>query len=354
MISTLCIRADATSQIGSGHVMRALAIAQQWLATGRKVIFIGKIESPDLRSFLEEQGFNIEAQHGFHQGSLNDTANTLDACNRHRADWLLVDGYSFNPSYISTLKSAKTRTRIIQIDDSGLFPIYEADIIINPTAQATPALYEEKLGASSLILAGAQYTLLRSQVTRTARRSDNRSHPNELSIITFFGAAASSNITNLVLNALAESPLTERLSVLAVAGTMNPRVSEIESFSSSLSMRVKVIRDCPQFHEAAVKADLAIIAGGNTLQELAFLGVPTVLIAVADNQIHGCQYAHEHQYGIYAGTSDSIEPDRLACTLTSILEDVELRNKMSNNGKRQIDGKGAERIVNAMLRVSLK
>ncbi len=341
----LCIRADATARIGSGHVMRSLALAQGWHTAGGRVIFLGTIEDEGLVDILHGEGHVVEAIPQCEPGSDADALHTATLARKHGAQWILVDGYAFESRYFEFLKKTPIQNKILQIDDAALLDRYEADVVLNPNGQACPALYEGKVSKFTKTLLGSDYTLLRSQVLATPRRMICASDSDEIKIVTFFGASDPPNVTASVLLALDQISHAKPLRVIAVAGRMNQKLSELETLVNRLKIRVNLMRDSPQFHKNAVESDISVIAGGTTLQELAFLGVPTILISVAENQIDGCRHAEKQKYSRYAGHWNSLKNEKLVSILGEILQNQECRNILSENAKLVFDGRGVQRVV---------
>lgn len=164
----------------------------------------------------------------------------------------------------------------MQIDDGALLPLCEAEVVVNPSGQANAAGYKGKLCAGSQLSAGAKYTLLRREVLEAAKMERRDIRENVTSVLTSFGGSDPPDVTSRVLRALARLPDARDLNVLAVAGALNPRVADLVRLADSLPMRVEVVQECPNFPARAVGCDMAVIAGGTTLQEFECLGVPTV------------------------------------------------------------------------------
>ena len=130
-MNTLFIRADATSQIGSGHVMRCIALAQAWQDQGGRVTFISHCDSDTLRIRIIGEGFNlvsIEKPHP-HPSDLTLTLSCInpETTGPNTGAWLVLDGYHFTPDYQKAIKDAGIRLLII--DDMNHLPYYHADII---------------------------------------------------------------------------------------------------------------------------------------------------------------------------------------------------------------------------------
>jgi spore coat polysaccharide biosynthesis predicted glycosyltransferase SpsG len=336
--------------MGAGHVLRALALAQGWLARGGRVVYLCADVPAPLSELLTREGCAIE-ELGLPiprtSGSPDDAACTLESCLRHKADWLLLDGYAFGVDYVADVVGRGVR--VMQIDDGSLLPRYEVDIVLNPSGHTKASAYEGKLGVGSRLMAGAEYTLLRREVLEAAQMRRHEVRENVCSILTSFGGSDPPNMTARVLRALAHLPIAAGLDVLAVAGILNPRIAALEQLAGSLPMRVTVARDCPDFPARAAACDMAVIAGGTTLQEFEYLGVPTVLVAVAENQIEGVRFAHRRGLAVAAGEWRTLNDAVLHQALAGLAGNWRLRRQLSESGRAFIDGQGVKRVLDAML-----
>jgi UDP-2,4-diacetamido-2,4,6-trideoxy-beta-L-altropyranose hydrolase len=154
------IRADANSVIGTGHVMRCLALAQAWQDAGGTVAF-ACTDMPD--SLLQRLWTERCEVHRFESApassrEANDLQETLRIANVVRPQWLVLDGYDFGPNYQLALRDS--RWRLLFIDDDWRHERYHADILLNQNVGATAALYASRKVGARLLL-GCQYALLR-------------------------------------------------------------------------------------------------------------------------------------------------------------------------------------------------
>ena len=142
----LYIRADATTNIGTGHVMRCIALSQAWKDKGGQVVFISHCESKKLQERIIAEGFDfiyIENPHP-HPADLDKTIETLSTMNYPSStnDWLVVDGYHFDSMYQKKIKEAGYR--LLWIDDYGHADRYYADIVLNQNISADASFYTKR------------------------------------------------------------------------------------------------------------------------------------------------------------------------------------------------------------------
>src|SRR5580698_8004903 len=165
-LDNILIRADASTAIGSGHVMRCLALAKAWSKGGRVCYLTAETIAALDERFLEEkiQHERISVQ----PGSLEDVEQTVAWARRLQAQWVVVDGYRFKPDYIHALKMA--RLRVLMLDDDARFDFYEADVVLNQNIDASVESY--KRAVSTQLLLGANYVLLRPEFLVSGPRSE--------------------------------------------------------------------------------------------------------------------------------------------------------------------------------------
>ena len=134
----LVIRADANANIGTGHLMRCLALAQAWQSHGGKAIFVTACESDGLRNRLAEEGFEVIPLVTTHPDP-GDWASSSELLMMHPGSWVVLDGYHFVPSY--QLRIKKLGHPLLVIDDMANLDHYYADVLLNQNIHAVELNY---------------------------------------------------------------------------------------------------------------------------------------------------------------------------------------------------------------------
>ena len=116
-LSTLLIRSDASIAIGTGHVMRCLALAQAWRDAGGNVTFAMAEATPSIEARLRIEGVNV-VRLPVPPGSTEDSARTCDLARQENAAWVVVDGYQFGSAYQTALRAAGLK--VLFVDDHGM------------------------------------------------------------------------------------------------------------------------------------------------------------------------------------------------------------------------------------------
>ena len=340
---TLIIRADASIAMGTGHVMRCLALAQAWRDSGGVVLFAAAELTAAIVHRLENEGMEI-ADLRLESGSGRD-AHELAALARDRhAIWVVVDGYQFDLAYQRTIKD--TGLRLLFIDDTGQCGPYCADIVLNQNAYATEEMYLDRDPSTKLLL-GPNYALLRTEFAgwREWRRDFV---PVARRLLITMGGSDPENCTARVINAVQSIDL-KGLEINIAIGGSNPHVESLHALVSRFPRDIRLEVGVNNMAELMARADLAISAAGSTCYELALLQVPMVLLALADNQVPTARALANARAAIDAGWFATFNEERFTSLLRNVITDRELRRSLAQRARRLVDGLGAHRVCQLLL-----
>lgn len=343
----LVIRADADAQIGTGHIMRCLALAQAWQDKGGDVTFISHCESDSLRQHLLNEGINlinIEKSHP-EQGDVECTLENLSVINHQQKAncWLVIDGYHFDAIYQKRIKEAGYK--ILWIDDYGHADHYYADLILNQNISADESFYMHRESYTQLLL-GTRYVLLRREFNRW--KDWQREMPDVArNVLVTMGGADPDNVTLKVTQALKqiENPYLE---AKIVVGPANPNMARLEQEISDFT-NFQLVKNTAHMPELMVWADVVVSAGGSTCWEIVFMGLPNIIIVLADNQVAVAAQLQNHCLSINMGWHNNINAADIAKSLENLLMSDVQRKKMLYSGKSCVDGNGSTRIINSIL-----
>ncbi len=339
----LLIRADATTQMGTGHLMRCLALAQAAKRQGRMVHFAIFACPVPLQRRLMDEGFKLHCLLGCDLGSLLDAQKTVRFAEQLQCDWICVDGYQFGSEYQQYLKTSGCRS--LFLDDYGHASFYYTDLILNQNLSAQTNFYQNRNTNTSLLL-GIRYTLLREEFWRW--RGWQRQIPTVANhLLITLGGSDPNNVTSWILDALQNIP-NQTFKITVIIGNSNPHRSVlIEQVKHSIH-EIDLVFDATDMSSYLVNADLAISAGGGTTWELAFLGLPSLIVPLADNQSAIAQALHDQGIAISVGVASELNVHQFINRLQQLSNDPEQRQIMSQKGQALIDGEGVDRVVMAM------
>lgn len=313
----LIIRADATAKIGAGHVLRCLALAEAWVAKGGTVDFAGRCESSELwlRIVRTINGkatrFRTQADDDFEW-----------ACDDLDRKWVVLDGYDFSPWYQEQL--FLLNHNMLVIDDYSHLPKYHCDLLLNYSCSATPEIYAGKVAPDTKLLLGPQYALIRREFDNIGKHKLRRCFPLGVVLVTTGGG---DNHDSRLVMAIQELP--------------QARVYQPYDFKNWMP-------------GVMAAADIVICAGGVTSYEAAFMGLPAIIIATADNQVPSAKALHKLGVAEYLGPLEEVSDEQIRDAVRELLDDPARRRMMSEAGMALVDGKGAERVVEAILYIGVR
>lgn len=335
----LLVRADANLQIGTGHAMRCLALAQAWQDLGGTVTFAMRAPDAGVRQRLDAEKVTIEEIAGS-----DDAAATVAIGKRLRAEWIVVDGYGFGAEYQRAIQSGGFP--VLFVDDYGHGGEYSAELVLNQTISADPGWYGKRSPQTRLLL-GPSYVQLRREFRRRGKLRSMFPQVARNILITLGGADAQ-NVTALALAAVAQLNRME-VAVQAVVGPANPHGDELRRLAKRLEMAVELTSSVREMAELMEWADVAVSATGGTSSELLFMQVPFVGISVAENQRPTARKLREMGLAMSLDLSQGGTSDDIAGALQKLVPDPQMRSVMARRGRELVDGEGVERVIGAML-----
>ncbi|MEO5341784.1 MAG: UDP-2,4-diacetamido-2,4,6-trideoxy-beta-L-altropyranose hydrolase [Gammaproteobacteria bacterium SHHR-1] len=267
-------RVDASPRIGTGHLMRCLALAELFLDQGHDCTLAYAQCPPTLLQRAQRTGLGTLALSG------TDPQSRLQAL---RAQLLVLDGYQFTPAYRRQLAQLAGTT--LALDDAqDDRPLY-ASHVLNSSPQARPEDYRRRAPQARLLL-GMEYAPLRQEFLRLARPDpvaapDPAAAPGRILI-----SLGGSDILNLG-PALARLLLDRQPGLhidLVMGAAATSGKEQAQRLAKDYPQRLSLHQDSQQMARLMQQADLAITAAGSTLLELAYMALPGLALVVADNQ----------------------------------------------------------------------
>jgi len=344
MINNLIIRADASSRMGIGHIMRCIALAQAWQDQGGDVTFLSHCDSADLKQRIIDEGFefiNIERP----CPNPNDLSFTLKMLLgiSHKLSgaslWLALDGYHFTPDYQKAIKECGCR--LLVIDDMAHLDHYHADILLNQNIHASSLHYS--CDRETVKLLGCEYVLLRREFLKY--EDWKREIPEKAKkILVTMGGSDPDNVTLKVLKAM--NILDEReLEVKIVVGPSNPNIERLKKELSLSVFGFELLASVKDMPELMSWADVAISAGGSTCWELAFMGLPNVVLVLAENQKSVAERLSKAEVAVNLGWHQEVSHFEVGHTIKQLIETAKIRQRMVRRGQALVDGQGFSRVL---------
>jgi UDP-2,4-diacetamido-2,4,6-trideoxy-beta-L-altropyranose hydrolase len=327
----LVCRVDSSYQIGSGHLMRCLTLAEYLREVGWSVQFICRPLPGNLSELLRERGFpvallsspervsgqsaGIEASYADWLGvSWEQDARETDEVVKSlgdRYDWLLVDHYALDNRWEEVLTPQVGHVFVIDdLANRSHTCRLLLDHNLNPEGEAR---YFNLVPKGCRLLCGPAYALLRPEFEQAASEQGKRDGTISR-IFIFFGGVDATGETFKTCEALVAGGFNQ-LEADVVVGMANPRLEQIRKLCeqhSALHFHGQVCN----MAELMATADLAIGAGGTTSWERAFLGLPTIIIPVAENQVAGSEALVSAHAAWNLGFCSEVSVDQIVSAIT--------------------------------------
>ena len=328
--------------MGSGHVMRCLALAQAWGGRGGPVWFLSRCNNATLQQRIQAAGAEFLSLSPDASVPL-DIQSTLTLLAELKAAYVVLDGYDFDSDYQRAVRAGGCR--LLVIDDTVRLTHYDADILLNQNLGAAELKYD--CNSDAVVLLGPEYALLRREFIFWSSRLHTVPETARKILVTL-GGSDPDNVTLNVIEALRRLETT-RLQIRVVAGPANPHIEELRDAAAAFPGRLELLSAVSDMAPLMAWADLAITAAGGTCWELACLGLPAVSLVIAENQRGIAEELGTAGVVFNLGWHAEVSAERLANTVDGLLFSSFRRLRMSQKGRALVDGKGAERVVSALL-----
>jgi UDP-2,4-diacetamido-2,4,6-trideoxy-beta-L-altropyranose hydrolase len=339
---TLLIRADASIAIGTGHVMRCLALAQAWQDAGGRVIFAAVEMTEAMRQRLLSEGCEFTWLSGDAGGDI-DARNLIVTALESRAAWIVVDGYRFDAEYQRKLK--REGLKVLFLDDYGHGRQYSADLVLNQNLGASENLYRDREPYTKLLL-GTQYCILRREFR--GRCEWQRAIPStSQKILVTVGGTDPGNVTLQVIHAL-EGVTLDWMDIVVVLGGSNPHHVSIQQAALLSRHSVRIVRDVVNMAEWMAWADLAISGAGSTCWEICALGLPSLLLCVAENQKMTAERLAQQGAARLLDMRSAVTAPVIVGAIEELACSAALRDQICRTARELVDCNGACRVVSAM------
>ena len=349
----LLLRADATSTVGMGHIMRCKALAQSWIKHGGSTFFISKCHSHQIVKRVESDGSTIVPIENTYPNS-NDLILTLGFIAKCKTNnptanmWMVIDGYEFDALYQKEIQ--QTGVKVLVIDDYHHLPEYAFDILLNQNIGAETLGYNGSIGQECLL--GTKYVLLRQEFLQYEgfRNTRIKSRENVQNILITLGGADKDNVSLDIIRYLREVNLTH-LNVKIIVGPANPNLSALKAELKDSLSGYEIISSSENMPELMNWADVAVSAAGSTCWELAYMGVPSAIIILADNQEIIAEGLEKAGAAVNLGRSKDLNTAKFKNGFLSILNSKSFRMELIQNQRKLVDGFGADRVTIRMNRI---
>lgn len=354
MASRVAFRADAAVHIGSGHVMRCLTLADALAARGHDCQFLCRDHAGHMAGTILARGHGVHllptrdaARRDGWLGvdSAEDAAQSLGVLERLGAAWLVVDHYALDATWERAV--AVAGTRLLVVDDLA-DRSHAADVLLDPMLGHGVAEHAGKVPAGCDLLLGPDYALLSPAFARERGESlTRRTRPALDRVMVAMGGYDPEDVTGRVL-----AVLREVLPDVAVDVVLGAQAVHLDRIRARVGGPVRLHVATPHMATLLRDCDLVIGAGGTSAWERCCLGVPSLMVQLADNQTEVIGSLVRQGAALALGGVDDGLEARLRAALVACADGRVLAT-MSAAAARVTDGRGVERVCDVMTAMAL-
>lgn len=300
----LVFRVDASIEIGTGHVMRCLTLADELRRKGAECYFICREHSGNLIITIKERGYEVYPLPLYEQHQNNgqeifdgkldhaawlgasqeiDAELSIPIIKSLKPDWIVVDHYAIDSHWEKKLRPYCNHMMVI---DDLADRFHDCDLLLDQTFGREAKDYESLVASQAQLLCGAQFALLRPEFEQWREYSLNRRIGGKMEhLLINLGGVDKDNITTQILKSLINSSLPENAHITVVMGTTAPWILKVKNQAEIMPWKTDVKVGVKNMAELMANSDLSIGAAGATSWERCCLGLPTIMVILAENQM---------------------------------------------------------------------
>jgi UDP-2,4-diacetamido-2,4,6-trideoxy-beta-L-altropyranose hydrolase len=341
----IIFRCSASPTLGLGHLNRCLALADSLNSLGESCVMFGpsKFFCPSDKSFI----FSDWIEEKEWESSDKDSKNLIRIANKHSSHMVILDDYRVDKIYQKNLLSNKVHFLLF---DNNLRSNIYADIVLNSNPIITENNYKFKLFNSKVkLLLGLKYSIIRPEFPPTLK--EHKSISTTKRVLITFGGGDDRGAIIVVLKALLRRCM-QRIEFIVVSGVDNPNNHTISQWIDASEFSNVQLRISPRsIAKIFASCDIAVMSGGTTVYEIASIGLPMILIAIADNQVQHSKDWHQ--------ISDSVEflgslEDVKVTDIIGALDKYLLQQGSIYNHSALVDGEGKNRVALEVIKIREK
>lgn len=335
----IIIRTDASVHIGTGHVVRCLTLAEKLRQRGANISFICREETGNLTELIKNKSYKVyPLPAGINLKKDIELTKNFIKDQRYPPDWLIVDHYEINSSWESSLREFVKKIMVI---DDLVDRKHDCELLLDQNYNENPNRYKRLVPDKCMRLLGPTYALLRPQFF-IAREKLRERNSDVKRILVFMGGSDPTGQTSRVLSAIKK---LNRLDIVTdvVIGSSNSKCTEIENLISSMPNTTYHF-NVENMAELMSYADLAIGAGGTASWERCCVGLPSVVITIADNQTGISQSLSKKGCCIDLGWYEHVSIEKIKNCLDDLIMNSMQLVKISRACLSLVDGLGSGRV----------
>lgn len=336
---SIAVRADASSAIGTGHIFRCMALTDELRRKGGRAIYVCADAPGNLIGVLEEKGYQVKTIPDALDPDADARATLATLSDEPRFDWLLVDHYGLDSRWERAVQSRARR--MVAIDDLAN-RAHDVDVLFDASHDETQHdLYTGLVASRTYLALGVKYILLRREFAD--RTPPQRDFGGVRRILVTLGGNDPTNATGLVLDAL-DAPQFSTIDIDVTLGISNPRLEALKRRAEAMT-NVSLHVQSSRMADFMTSADLCVGAGGTTSWERCYMGLPSLILILAENQREIAERLDRLGCGRSLGLSVKHSPASIRGALLDAIADDGWRAATSRCARELVDGHGVNRAV---------
>jgi UDP-2,4-diacetamido-2,4,6-trideoxy-beta-L-altropyranose hydrolase len=353
----VAFRVDASRSMGSGHVARCMALADEMRARGAATRFVSRSMPSHLRALLSERRHEVvdlpidvgadedpEDAWSAHEQAADAQHTLARLAPAGMPALVIVDHYGLDRVWEDAVRGSGAR--LMAIDDKGR--PHRCDLLLDQNLHANmEARYSGKLPSTCRPLLGPTYALLRVEFRRLHQQVQPR-QGNIERVFALFGGSDPYDLTSRAVHAIYDCG--GELAADIVIGAEHPNRSYIASICAEYGYSYHM--QTPRVAELMAAADVAFGAGGSSSWERCCLGLPTICVAFADNQIEIAAALAEQGVCEFLGDRNAATRSNMTEALNRLRATPEQLREMSAKAFDLVDGLGCVRVCDALAALS--
>ncbi|MDP7169175.1 MAG: UDP-2,4-diacetamido-2,4,6-trideoxy-beta-L-altropyranose hydrolase [Nitrospinota bacterium] len=335
---TAIFRTEASPEIGGGHLIRCLSLADGLSKEGWKCVFAATGKTPDTVPALSDSGHTIQILSGPAEDEPADIASKWG----DGYVFLVVDHYGRDINFEGACRS--WADGILVIDDLAN-RAHDCDLLLDQTLGRVREDYAPSVNRECRMLLGPDYALLRDQFPAARKEALSRRMKAGAvrRILISLGATDLEDVNSLILQGVARSGADAEVDV--VMGSQSPNLAKVKKIAEGMPRKVRVLTDVSDMAALMASADLSVGAAGVSTWERCCLGLPSIVIIRAESQRLQGHFVKKNGLGMVLGWTHEVSEVDISSAVTLLVENSDRRQEIGNAASAACDGRGVKRTV---------
>lgn len=335
-------RCDANSTLGFGHLNRCLVLARALRKRGVICLMFGPEKTGFMSEYFDDFSVWVESEW---QNQKQEAEKLIHFCWQQEADFLIIDDYRAARVFQEALVNSKTSWL-------QFFPPTPDAVLSNIAVCTNPAVNAAQFAKSVMrketkCLLGLKFATLRNEFQSLAKIPNSNAKPT---VLIMFGGGDDRGAIKKSLEATALIKRQMPLDIVVVSGESNPRNLTNQAIAAISGNGIKYLIQPSDLKQLYQSANFAIMAAGTSSYEAIACKLPMLLVSIADNQIQQAVTMQELGVAKYLGCLDDLDVDTISAAAMQLIKGNNVLKQMQIACESVIDGQGAIRLADAILK----